>query len=49
VTFTAEPCVPVTGTSDRTGGTYTFDRAKGTIHKDADAAETRDCTPQANN
>lgn len=47
VTFTAEPCVSVVGTSDRTGGTYTFDRAKGTVHKDADAAETRDCTPAA--
>jgi hypothetical protein len=47
VTFTAQPCVSVTGTSDRTGGTYTFDRAKGTIHKDADATDTRDCTPPA--
>ncbi|HZQ85546.1 MAG TPA: hypothetical protein VFA83_11940 [Acidimicrobiales bacterium] len=45
VTFTAAPCVSVTGTSDRTGGTYTFDRGKGTVHKDADAVDTRDCTP----
>ena len=45
VTFNAEPCVSVTGTNDRTGGTYTFDRDRGTVHKDADAAETRDCTP----
>lgn len=45
VTFSAWPDVPVTGTDDRTGGTYTYDRVTGTVHKDAQYPCPWDCPP----
>ena len=47
VTFTAWPCIAVTGTDDRSGGTYTFDRSTGTIHKDAPFDGDVPCPPQS--
>lgn len=43
VTFTASLCVTVTGTTDRSGGTYTFDRTTGTIRKDGPAGTSASC------